>query len=337
MGLRDDDHDVDENLQGASCTVGGIFRGRAVGLAPAFADLEPETANAVLQIKGRVVLHVDDKSMPYSMAQPVGSDLPSVLNGLAKVYSPIKHRNARMSVREDGEWTLKGRYSNALRMREKLPWMQDDGGKWSVTLWAEGASSEPAPAPPDGSGLLPSVVVPASVSSETPSTGSALQAQLISMLNIPESLTTRGKGSDLRLAYAKYRGVLNARSDMQRMKADGTWALGNVSVDTLIELFVSKTVWYSYYKKLFPRVAKHSELVKWMENDPGAKSSYEIWGTEKASYSFQDLKVHLEWLDARSTQKKKEKRKFRDSEDRESSSSKKQKRAKSNDEGDIPM
>jgi len=326
-----DDSEVDEDLQGASRVVGGIFRGRAVGNAPAFVDLHPETVNAVPQVKGRVILHVDDKSMPYSMPQPVGSDLPSVLDGLVKVYSPIKRQNARMSVMEDGAWTLKGRFLNALRMREHLPWMQDDEGKWSVTLRAEGALSEPA-SPGGTDSLLPS----ATVSSEATATGTALQAQLISMLNIPETLTARGRGNDLRLAYAKYRGVLNARSNMQRMKADGTWALGTVSVDTLIELFVSKTVWYTYYKKLFPRVIMHPELVKWMENDPGAKSSYDIWGTEKASYSFQDLKVLLDWLDARSTQKKKEKRKVRDGENRDSSS-KKQKWAKSNDDGNISM
>jgi len=123
---------------------------------------------------------------------------------------------------------------------------------------------------------------------------------------------------------------------MQRMKADGTWGIGNVSVDALIELFISKSVWYSYYKKLFPRMAKWPEMVKWMENHSDAKSAYEVWGSEKASYSFQDLKEFLDWQDSRASQKKREKRKAQDNEDR-GSSSKKQKQAKSTDNGDISM
>jgi hypothetical protein len=259
----------------------------------------------------------------------VGSDLPSVLSGLAGVYSPIKNRNARMSVKEDGEWTLKGRYSNALRLREGLPWTQDEDGKWSVTLRAEGASSEPVPS--EGTGLL----LPAAPVGNTSSEITPTQAQVMSVLNIQESLTVRGRVNDLRLAYSKYRGILKARDDMHRMRADGTWTLGQVSMDLLIEIFVSKSVWYGYYKKYFPRAARYPDLVKWLENDEGVKSSFDIWRMEKASYTFQDLGELLEWLDVRFAQKK-EKRKVRDGEDR-ASLSKKQKRMKSNEDGDISM
>jgi hypothetical protein len=44
--------------------VGGFCRGKAVGNAPAFADLEPEP-EIVPQIKGRVFLHIGD-SVPYT-------------------------------------------------------------------------------------------------------------------------------------------------------------------------------------------------------------------------------------------------------------------------------
>src|SRR5262245_53614565 len=195
----------------------------------------------------------------------VGLDLSSVLHGLSKLYSPIKHQNACISIHEDGAWMLKGHFSNALNMVEDVPWVRDDWGKWSVKLQAEISGSALAG---DGS-LLPSAL-PASV--PTPTSG-ALQKQLKSLLNIPESLTTWGRSNDLHLAYAKYKGVLKAWSDMQRMKIDGTWTLGKVSTDALIELFVSKTVWYTYYIKLFPQVARWTHLAQWMENDPDARAS----------------------------------------------------------------
>jgi hypothetical protein len=244
-----------------------------------------------------------------------------------------------MSVQEEGAWTLKGRYLDALQVTEDLPWMQDDHGNWSVTLQAEGLQRDSGSSEPvlqEGDGMLLPSVISSGASRASAQTLTTLQEQLRAMLNVPKSLSARGRANDLRLAYAKYKGVLRARADMQQMKANGTWALGNVSADALIGLFVSKTVWYTYYTKLFPRVARWPNLVKWMENDSEAKSSYDIWGSEKASYSFQDLRQLLDWLDTRATQKKKEKRKNRDSEER-GSSSKKQKRAKSNDDGDISM
>ena len=137
--MDDDLFEAVDELQGASRTTGGFCRGKAVGNAPAFADLEIDSVGFALQIKGRVFLHAGDP-VPYSMSQPVGSKLGSVLNDLAKLYSPIKHRNAHISVQEDGVWALKGRYTNAVQVMENLPWTQDDQGKWSVTLQAEGVS-----------------------------------------------------------------------------------------------------------------------------------------------------------------------------------------------------
>ena len=309
-----------------------------MGNAPAFADLEPKSVEDSQQHRGRVLLHVGegvassgDGTAIYSVLQPVGSDLHSALNGLSCVYSPIRRQNARISVRENDVWELKGRFSNAVRMAEPLPWVKDDQGKWSVTIHAETPSSVSGPSAT--ASLQPSAL---------PSNDSgSLQMQILALLNIPESLTTRGRSGDLRLAYAKYLAVLQAKTDMQKMMVDGTWTLGKVSADTLIELFVSKTVWYTYYAKLFPRVAKYSNLKQWLENDLNAQSSHDIWGVEKAVYTFQDLKGLLEFWDARS--KRKEKRKLKESQDKlgdsgaSSSKSKKQKRSKSCDDGEVSM
>jgi len=330
------DETEDEDLQGSSRTIGGILRGKAVGNAPAIVDFDPKAVDHLQQPKGRVYLQVDEESKPYSMLHPVGSDLPSVLNGLSHLYSPIKRQNARICVQEEGAWELKGRFSHAVRLAERLPWTKDDKGTWTVTLQAEtlGASIQStASASSAGVVALQPSVLPASDSS-------SLQEQIIALLNIPESLTERGRSGDIRLAYAKYKGFVQAQSDMQKMKSDGTWTLGTVSVDTLIKVFSSKSVWYSHHAKYFPQVTKYPNLMQWLENGPNSKSTHEVWGSEKTSYTFVDLKDLLGRLDAHASRKK-GKRKLKDSEEKRSSDAgyfKKQKRSKSYEvDGDISM
>jgi hypothetical protein len=55
----------------------------------------------------------------------------------------------------------------------------------------------------------------------------------------------------------------------------------------------SKTFWYDYIRKYFPRVSGYSEMVAWLENAEDAPSDFEVWGVEKAQYGFVDLEVWL--------------------------------------------
>ena len=122
------DEEEVEDLQGSSRTVGGFCRGKAVGNAPAFADLEALPVAGFQQPKGRVLLHVGE-SAPYYMELAVGSDLPTALNGLSDLYSPIKRHNACISVLKEGGWELKGRFHGAVQMAHALPWAEVDNGK----------------------------------------------------------------------------------------------------------------------------------------------------------------------------------------------------------------
>jgi hypothetical protein len=116
------------------------------------------------------------------------------------------------------------------------------------------------------------------------------------------------------LAYAKYLGFLSAQAEMHRMISDGSWTLGKVNSDTLIEVFVSKSVWHAHYSKLFPHVKRFPNLLKWLENGDDAPSSVDIFGVVKAGYSFKDLRVILAHYDAFSSKKEKKKR-HRETED----------------------
>jgi hypothetical protein len=141
------------------------------------------------------------------------------------------------------------------------------------------------------------VVSPPSQASSLISTsrpGHVKSAEIISLLNIPPTLITRPKAVDLRLAYSKYAGFLQAQADMLRMIRDGTWTLGPITNDELIEIFVSKSVYHANYPKLFTRASDHPAILAWLKNEDGAPTGLEVFGEQKFSYTFRDLKGVLD-------------------------------------------
>jgi hypothetical protein len=136
--MDDSDDDIVE-FNGASRTTGGIFRGKAAGNALDIADLnmKPESVSALTDT-GRVLLFTsrEKDALPMSMKFKANEPLSSVLSGLGKLYSPIKHKNSHIYLYDDDAWDMKGRFSNAVRTHETLPWTQDKRGKLSVSLLA---------------------------------------------------------------------------------------------------------------------------------------------------------------------------------------------------------
>jgi hypothetical protein len=123
------------------------------------------------------------------------------------------------------------------------------------------------------------------------------------LLDIPATLTTRPKGSvDLRLAFAKYLEFGRARAQMFEMYNDGSWPIREPTSHEFIEVFVSNSVWHDNYKKFFPRAMKVPLLLKWLKNEKDESTGelvrgVTIFGVEKVSYGFKDLKRYLATLD----------------------------------------
>ena len=178
---------------------------------------------------------------------------------------------------------------------------------------------------PPGPSDMPAIDAP--VPTAEPQT---LQQQLITHLNIPLALTARPKHVEIHVAYAKYLGVLSAQTNMNRMIADGIWPFQLLNTDTLVEIFVSKSVWYTHYVKLFPRAQKFPDLVKWLECADDAPSGGSIFGVDKQTYNFKDLKNVLEMLEINANKKGK-KRMRDDSEDVDQGARKKHKKHSSKD------
>jgi hypothetical protein len=131
----------------------------------------------------------------------------------------------------------------------------------------------------------------------------------VALLKISAKLVIRPATVDLRLAYAKYLGYLDAYAKMYQIITDGSWTLKTLTNVELIEVFVSKSVWHGSYSKLFPKVKTFPPLKKWLEGGPDAPSNMDVFGVEKQLYTFKDLKDVLENLEERA---KKTKRKVSD-------------------------
>jgi len=198
----------------------------------------------------------------------------------------------------------------------------------------------PAPSitPQAVSDATPSQSEPASAPSTEESSLSSFHFELASTLDIPSSLTTRPKIVDVHLAYAKYKAFHQAQLEHYRMVGDGQWDLRTPSVDDLITLFVSKSVWYSNYVKIFPVAKTFPLLFEWLEKPYNVKGDDEndtselnvmVFGVDKPIYTFGDLKTAIAVLEKARGKKGKGKRKADDSGDEGKRSHKKKKTSSS--------
>lgn len=117
--------------------------------------------------------------------------------------------------------------------------------------------------------------------------------ELLDHLNIPSHLADRSQRS-LRLSYEKYKAFLAAINVL-----DQKWKDGDLPYDRkptqehVIETMQSKTFWYTYIRKYFPRVSEYGDMVAWLEGGEDAPSDVEVWGVEKGQYGFGDLSLYL--------------------------------------------
>ena len=73
-----------------------------------------------------------------------------------------------------------------------------------------------------------------------------------------------------------------------------TWTIARPPKTNIIELFVSKSFFHSHYKRYFPKVAEHEEMVAWLNEDEDRQCDMDVWGVKKNVYTFTDLALWLE-------------------------------------------
>ena len=115
---------------------------------------------------------------------------------------------------------------------------------------------------------------------------------VIGVLNIPPYLLAR-KEVDLRMAYQKYLAVIAAKKRISEMTLAGTWPLETPLQNQIIEIFISKSVWFKHYAPFFPKLDRFPQMLKWLEGGDDAPADEATWGHFRTSYSFSDLKHYF--------------------------------------------
>ncbi|KAG6912827.1 hypothetical protein DXG01_011734, partial [Tephrocybe rancida] len=196
------------DLQGASRTTGGIFRGRAHGNVFNHADMDDFIGSDVIPTKGEVHLytsHGDPQQTDPSKVKPtmfVKHDLSSltlgpVLNKLGSCFSPIKKSNSRIFTWEEDMWNIKGRFEDAIQDDDDVPWVKENN-KYIIRLLAQTDTGQVAVPPPVSSKIAASSATKASTSG-----AKSKKDELIELLKIDRDIlesTDRG----IRAAYQKY-------------------------------------------------------------------------------------------------------------------------------------
>lgn len=118
--------------------------------------------------------------------------------------------------------------------------------------------------------------------------------ELIALLNIPEHLTRDVKAVGIRWYYARYKAFLEAQETLSKMLKAGTWPGRKPTVITIIELFASKSTWFTYVAPGFGDINNFPILKEWLEEGEGCPSDLDVWGKVKSSYNFADLKDEKE-------------------------------------------
>ena len=114
------------------------------------------------------------------------------------------------------------------------------------------------------------------------------------LLSYRRLLTKPEHDGELRTSYAKYHTVINAISSLARKCREGTWPGRRPGEQDVIDMVISKSMWYSHYKPLFSKASKHPEMQRWLKEEGSSPTDYDIWGEDKGSYMFKDLAKWLE-------------------------------------------
>jgi hypothetical protein len=117
--------------------------------------------------------------------------------------------------------------------------------------------------------------------------------RLITLLDIPDHLAIR-TDRNIHISYSKYKAYLQASQTLAERVSDGSWPGKKPSSTELMEVFVSKSMWFSHYKPAFSKVANYPQMVDWLEGGDEKGSDLEVWGVEKSSYSLLDLRKFVD-------------------------------------------
>ncbi|KAF8999967.1 hypothetical protein BDQ17DRAFT_1327996 [Cyathus striatus] len=266
-----------DELQGASRTAGGFSRGRATGNVYNYGDDEDDPFTMPPEnIKGQIHLFLKPEAPKPDFIitdQEPLSDLQEVLENISEVYSPIAKKNPRISLRENGNWSIKGRYMNIKEKKvQTAKWQVDDKNIYYLEILADGADKNDITtmAAPSGSSSTDEEVV---------------KHLIISHFNIPEHLIKSKGKEDIRAVYEKFEMIEDIWENKKAsLSIIQTSVKATIDKKVLISVFMSPSTYYTYPYKSFPLIKYHPQMVSWLKNEGGIDKK-SVWGSKKPGFS----------------------------------------------------
>ncbi|KAF8991160.1 hypothetical protein BDQ17DRAFT_1433243 [Cyathus striatus] len=266
-----------DELQGASRTAGGFSRGRATGNVYNYGDDEDDPFTMPPEnIKGQIHLFLKPEAPKPDFIitdQEPLSDLQEVLENISEVYSPIAKKNPRISLRENGNWSIKGRYMNIKEKKvQTAKWQVDDKNIYYLEILADGADKNDITtmAAPSGSSSTDEEVV---------------KHLIISHFNIPEHLIKSKGKEDIRAVYEKFEMIEDIWENKKAsLSIIQTSVKATIDKKVLISVFMSPSTYYTYPYKSFPLLKYHPQMVSWLKNEGGIDKK-SVWGSKKPGFS----------------------------------------------------
>ena len=165
---------------------------------------------------------------------------------------------------------------------------------------------------------------------------------LLSFLGI--SLELPSLSDSLRNTYKKYQACIAASQPIKGLRSSDAWAehLEQFGLEPwvplyidLLNVFISKTQFYSTWQTPFKRVQKFSQMIEWLENDDNCPSDSDIWAEKKHpdDYSLADL---TSWINKKEVVKGKKPAVATSSRGKKSEKRKKERKVSSSSEESSP-
>lgn len=101
--------------------------------------------------------------------------------------------------------------------------------------------------------------------------------------------------NNLQGSYQRYQLLRGAQVTYRDMVNAKTWSGPKLSQNGIVDLFISKTHYYSHWRIKFLQARDYPELLKWLEKTgpEGSPTNEDIWGEKKPPWSFVDMENYM--------------------------------------------
>ncbi|KAJ8703273.1 hypothetical protein PTI98_001910 [Pleurotus ostreatus] len=288
-----------EDLQGASRTMGGVARGKAMGVALNMADFDTNMESDAPPVMGMVHVFKNgalplEGPTPLAVKVPIKNTLGPVLTTAAKKMVALISSDILLWDAKTLMWEVKGPYAIAVDNNEAAIWDDENILRIGIQPSEVNLSYLLPPSPSINStsassavsSIAPSASISVAGTSTTPVNSlitafpnDPLLLRIATRMEVPLHMTNSGKGNGgLVNMYARYQLAVGAMAKWNRLTTP--WDGAPVEEAVLCSIFIKRTN-FGTYGALFKRCLKFPMLMDMLQNpdyDFTSEAHTKVWG-----------------------------------------------------------